>query len=451
MPRRYPETHVLYRNLAREYPLIVRGQGVWLYDDAGREYLDACGGAYVACLGHGVTEVVDAVAEQVRRVAYVNGMSFTNEPAEALADELAELALGDLTQFYFLSSGSDAIEAALKLARQYWVERGRPEKALVVALAPGYHGNTMLALSAGAREHYKTVFAPWLVDVPRVPAPYAYRCECRGCDAACPRCSGRALEETLNRVGPENVAAFIAEPVGGSSTGASVPRNDYWRTIRDICDRHQVLWIADEILVGAGRTGTWSALEPYGAVPDIQVMGKGLSGGYAPLASVAAPRRIVDVLAHGSRALLHAQTYSHTPSMCAAGVAAVRYIRRHGLVARAAHTGKLFHEKLEALRGLPHVGDVRGRGLLAGIEFVADTASRMPFPRGERFTERFQAAAERAGLMVWPNTGHADGVNGDLVMLAPPYSITEAEIDEIVSRFERALREMKPRDQEVRG
>lgn len=444
MPRRYPESHVLYRNLARDYPLIVRGQGCWLYDDAGREYLDACGGAYVACLGHGVTEVVDAVADQVRRVAYVSGISFTNQPVEELADELAELALGDLSRFYFLSSGSDAIEAALKLARQYWVELGKPEKDTLVALAPGYHGNTMLALSAGAREHYKKYFQPWLVEVPRVPAPYPYRCECRGADPACARCSGRALEEVLARVGPGRVAAFIAEPVGGSSTGASVPRDDYWRTIREICDRNEVLWIADEVLVGAGRTGTWSALEPYGAVPDIQVMGKGVSGGYAPLALVAAPRRITDVLARGARSLLHAQTFSHSPAMCAAGLAAVRVIRRQGLVARCAAMGAILHQRLGRLRGLPHVGDVRGRGLLAGIEFVADPDTRTPFPRAERFTERFQAAAERQGLMVWPNTGHADGVNGDLVVLAPPYVITEAEIDEIVTRFAAALGDMTP-------
>lgn len=442
MRRRYPETHILYRNLARDYPMIVRGEGCWLYDDSGKEYLDACGGAYVACLGHGVPEVVEAVAEQVRRVAYVSGMTFTNEPAEALADELAELALGDLALFYFLSSGSDAIEAALKLARQYWVERDRPAKSLLVALAPGYHGNTMLALSAGARDHYKRFFQPWLLDVARVPAPYSYRCACYGKNVACPRCSGRALEATLARLGPENVAAFIAEPVGGSSTGASVPREDYWRTVREICDQNEVLWIADEILVGAGRTGTWSALEPYGAVPDIQVMGKGLSGGYAPLASVAAPRRIADVLADGSRALLHAQTFSHTPALCAAGLAAVRYMRKHDLVARGAAMGRIFHQKLEALRGLPHVGDVRGRGLLAGVEFVADPDTRSAFPRTERFTERFQAAAERAGLMVWPNTGQADGVNGDLVVLAPPFIITEPEIDEIVTRFTQALQQM---------
>lgn len=442
MPHRYPDSHLIYRNLAHDFPLIVRGEGCWLYDEAGRRYLDGCGGAYVACLGHGVAEVVDAVAEQVRRVAYVSGMSFTNEPAEALADELATLALGDLDRFYFLSSGSDAMEAALKLARQYWVERGRPAKSRLIALSPGYHGNTILTLSAGAREHYRKYFEPWLVDVARVPAPYAYRCPCGGGDRTCPRCSGTALEEAILRIGAGNVAAFVAEPVGGSSTGAAVPREDYWRTIREICDRHEVLWIADEVLVGAGRTGTWSALEPYGAVPDIQVMGKGISGGYAPLASVAAPRRILDVLAAGAKALLHAQTFTHTPMICAAGLAAVRYLKSHDLIARSACMGQLLHRKLEALREQPFVGDVRGRGLLAGIEFVEDVETRSPFPRAMRFAERFTAAAQRAGLMVWPNTGHADGVNGDLVVLAPPFIISEPEIDEIVSRFRSALEEV---------
>ena len=203
-----------------------------------------------------------------------------------------------------------------------------------------------------------------------------------------------------------------------------------------------MLWVADEVLVGAGRTGTWSALEPYDAVPDIQVMGKGLSGGYAPLAAVATSRRIVDVLAGHSKSVLHAQTFSHTPMMCSAGLAAVRYIKSHDLVARCDRMGEVLHQKLAPLRGLPFVGDIRGRGLLAGIEFVADQKSRTSFPRERRFAERFAAAAERAGLMVWPNTGHADGTNGDLVVLAPPFIITEAEIDEIVTRLQRALEDV---------
>ncbi len=439
MPHRYPETHLLYRNLSQSFPVIVQARGCWLFDDEGKSYLDGCGGAFVASLGHGVDEVVEEIARQTREVGYVSGFAVTNPAAETLADLLAEVTLGDLEHFFFLSSGSDAVEAAVKLARQYWVELGRSSKHRVIALAPAYHGNTLLALSLGARRHYQTFFEPWLLDVVRVPAPCQYRCPCRGEEDDCPRCSGAALEEAILQAGPENVAAFVAEPVGGSSTGAAVPRPDYWKRVREICTRHEVLWIADEILVGAGRTGTWSALEPYGAVPDLQVMGKGLSGGYAPLAAVAVPRRIGDAIAAGSAAVLHAQTFVHAPAICAAGIAAIRYLRRHDLVARSREMGGVLHRKLAALKESPAVGDVRGRGLLAGVELVADRASRAPFPREARFAERLTGAARRAGLLVWPNTGHADGTNGDLVMLAPPFGITEAEIDQLVEKLGAAL------------
>jgi adenosylmethionine-8-amino-7-oxononanoate aminotransferase len=438
VPDRYPDSAVFYRKLTRTYPRIVRAEGCHLIDERGKRYLDACGGAFVVNIGHGVQAVADALSRQAREVAYVNGTAFTTTPVEELAAELAALSPGDLDQFYFLSSGSEAVEAALKLARQYWVERGRPSKRTILALAPAYHGNTLLALSASAREHYKTYFREWLVDVRRIPAPYAYRCACRGGEPACAACSGDALEEAIRREGADTIAAFIAEPVGGSSTGASVPRAEYFQRVRALCDRHDILFIADEVLTGAGRTGTWSALEPYGVVPDLMTMGKGVAGGYVPLSAVAAPRRIVDVFARGSGALLHAQTFSHHAVLCAAGLATVRYIREHDLITRAATMGRALHAALAPLRALPHVGDVRGRGLLAGIEFVADRETRAPFPRALHFAEAFTDAAQEAGLVVWPNVGHADGTNGDLVMLAPPFIITHEEIAELVSRFRQA-------------
>lgn len=438
MPYRYPDTAVFYRRLTRSYPTAVRGEGCYLVDEAGKRYLDGSGGAYVANLGHGVAAVADAVAEQIRRVAYVSGAAFTNQAVEDLAAELAPLLPGDLDKLYFLNSGSDANEAALKLARQYWVERGKPAKHRIVALTPAYHGNTMLALSASAREHYRTIFRDWLVPVIQVPAPYPYRCGCGGA-SACPRCTGTLLEEVLVREGPDTIAAFIGETVGGSSTGASVPRDSYWRTVREICTRHEVLWIADEVLCGAGRTGTFTAVEPYGAVPDILVLGKGISGGYAPLSAVAAPRRLLDPIAAGSGALLHAQTFSHTPMACAAGLAVVRYLKAHRLVERCREVGAVFQERLRTLAAHPLVGDVRGRGLLAGVELVADRATGAPFPREQRLAERFTEAAQEAGLIVWPNVGQADGTNGDLACLAPPFIITEAEIDDLVRRFAEAL------------
>ncbi|HEX6105307.1 MAG TPA: aspartate aminotransferase family protein [Gemmatimonadales bacterium] len=441
MPEPAPSgSHVFYRKLGRRYPRIVRGEGCRLYDDAGRRYLDGSGGAFVANLGHGVGAIADALAAQARSLAYVNGTAFTHEPVETFAAELAAVCPGDLDLVYPLGSGSEAVEAALKLARQYWVESGRPEKRKVLSLTPGYHGNTLLALSASARAHYTTYFRDWLVDVVRVPAPYPYRCDCRGRMPYCPRCSGEAVESAILHEGPDTVAALIGEPVGGSSTGASVPQPAYWRRVREVCDRHEVLLVADEVLTGAGRTGTWSALEPYGVVPDILTLGKGIAGGYVPLSAVVAPRRITDVLARGSGSLLHAQTFSHHPVLCAAGVATLRYLREHRLIERCRRLGTVLHERLERLRELPLVGDLRGRGLLAGIEFVADPATGEPLPRAAQFAETFTAAALEAGLVVWPNVGHADGARGDLAMLAPPFVVSEEEIEEMVDLFSRALR-----------
>jgi len=435
----YPEGHVFYRKLTRSFPRIVRAEGCYLYDDRGRRYLDACGGAFVANIGHGVAEIADALARQARQVAYVSGSAFTHEPAEQLAAELAATLPGDLDKLYFLSSGSEAVEAALKLARQYWVESGRPAKHKIIALSPSYHGNTLLALSVSAREQYRTLFREWLVDVRRIPAPYPYRCPCGGQEPLCPACSGAALEAAILREGPDSVAAFIAEPIGGSSTGASVPRPEFLRAVRAICDRHDVLFVADEILCGAGRTGTWWAVERAGVTPDIMTLGKGITGGYAPLSAVAAPERLLDVLARHSGALLHAQTYGHHPIACAAGLATVRHLKARRLVERCTRMGDVLHRRLAGLRALPHVGDVRGIGLLAGVEFVEDKETRAPFARALRFAETFTEAAQEAGLVVWPNVGHADGENGDLVMIAPPFVVTEEQIDELVTLFQTAL------------
>ena len=437
---RYPLSHVLYRRLTRDYPRIVRGDGCYLYDDQDRRYLDGCGGAYVVNLGHGVSEIAEALACQARTLAYVSGTTFTHDAVEEFAAEVARLSAGDLELVYPLASGSEAVEAGLKLARQYWVESGRPAKHKILAFAPSYHGNTLLALSASSREQYRTYYQEWLTRIVRVPAPYPFRCACGGTPPLCPGCSGEAIEQAIIREGAESVAALIGEPVGGSSTGASVPPPDYWRRVRAICDRHEVLLIADEVLTGAGRTGTWSALEPYGVIPDIMILGKGISGGYAPLSAVVAPRRIVDVLANGSGTFMHAQTFSHHATLCAAGVATLKYLSRHRLIERCAQMGQVLHERLQALRTFECVGDVRGRGLLAGIEFVEDRNTGRPYPSAARFAESFAAVALELGLVVWSNAGQLEDATGDLVMLAPPFVITEEQIDEMVAILGQAAK-----------
>jgi adenosylmethionine-8-amino-7-oxononanoate aminotransferase len=436
--QRYPESSVFYRKLTRHYPRIVRGEGCYLYDDQGRRYLDGCGGACVVNVGHGVGEIAEALACQAGTLAYVSGTTFTHDSVEELAAELAKLSPGDLDLVYPLGSGSEAVEAGLKLARQYWVEAGRPQKHKVVALAPSYHGNTLLALSASSREHYRTPYREWLVEIVRAPAPYPYRCECRGQSPLCPTCNGDAIEAAIVREGPETIAALIGEPVGGSSTGASAPPPDYWRRVRAICDRHEILLVADEVLTGAGRTGTWSALEPYGVVPDIMILGKGIAGGYVPLSAVVAPRRLVDVLARGSGSFLHAQTFSHHATLCAAGIATIKYLRRHRLVERCATMGPVLQRALQPLGSLSCVGDVRGRGLLAGIEFVEDKSTRRPYPSTVRFAESFAAIALELGLVLWPNAGQLEDGGGDLAMLAPPFVIDEEQVNEMAALLAEA-------------
>lgn len=429
----YPEGALFYRNLRKEYPRVVSGEGAWLVGDDGRRYLDGSGGALVASLGHGNAEVADAVARQAREVAYASAAIFTNDAAEALAAELAEVLPAPLRYSYFLCSGSEAIEASVKLARQYWVERGRPKKWKVVTRVPSYHGNTLSALSLSGREHYRRAYGPLLTDFPRVPAPDPYRHP--GCDA----CTGEAVVREIERQGPETVAAFLAEPVIGSSLGATSPEPDYYRRVKEACDAYGVLFVADEVMAGMGRTGRWFSFEHFGVVPDVAVLGKGISGGYAPLSAVVASEEIVATLASGSGAFMHAQTYSHTPLVCAAGLATVRVLKRERLVERVAEKESTFFGKLGALRDVPGVGDVRGRGFLAGVELVDDRESKRPFARSERVAERVAEAALDEGLVVWTNVGHLDDGTGDIVMLGPAFTVTDDEMGEIAERLGRAI------------
>ena len=432
----YPNSHVFYRKLNRDYPCIVKGEGIYLYDERGKRYLDAAGGAMVASLGHGVAEIAAAVASQMSAIAYVNGSAFTNRAVEELAAELADVLPRSLRFSYFLSSGSEAIEASVKLARQYWCNRGLESKWKIISRTPSYHGNTLSALSLSGREHYRRLYRPLLTDFPRIAAPDPYRHP--GCEA----CTGELLEREILKQGPETVAGFLAEPIIGASAGAMAPTEGYYRRVAEICRQHEVLFIADEVLTGMGRTGKWFAFEHFEITPDILVLGKGLSSGYAPLSAVVAREEIVARLAQVSGEFNHGQTFSHTPVICAAGLATVKYLKQHKLVERCHELEPIFFAKLSKLKRFRSVGDIRGKGLLAGIEFVQDRQTRQPFPRAERFAERLTDAAFRNGLIVWPNIGHVDGTNGDILMLAPPFIITEEQIEEMIGLLEQSLEEV---------
>jgi len=440
--RKYPQGSLLYRNLHYSYPLVEKGQGLYLFDRSGKKYVDASGGAAVVNVGHGVPEVSEALSRQARNVAYVSGMHFSHAPAEELAERVSEFLPFRNGKVYFLTSGSEAVEASLKLARQFWVERGQRTKRYFVSQTPGYHGNTLAALSLSARKHYQETFQPLLIKVPKIPAPYCYRCYRDETFPACGLKCAHELEAAIKKLGQENVAAFVTEVIGGATTGASVPPQGYFDIIRKTCDRNKVLLIADEVMTGVGRTGKWLASDHFKLVPDIVVLGKGLTSGYFPLSAVASKKEIVDTIFAKGESFLHAQTFSHHPVGCAAGLANLSFLQAHRLVERCARIGKDVLEKASTFVSHPHIGDIRGRGLLIGIEFVRDKKNRKPFPRNRKYVEQFLASAREKGLIFWWNTGQADGRNGDLIILAPPYIITDKDIALIHEKMEETLADM---------
>jgi len=437
------ESHVFYRRLGHAYPTVERGEGIYLYDTDGKRYLDASGGPVVVNIGHGVAEVVQAMAEQAGRVAYVHAEMFTTQVLEEYARALAEVVPLPHPRFFFLSSGSEVVETAIKFARQVQMDRGEPGRYIVISRWRSYHGTTLGALAVSGRAHLRQPFLPLMRDFPQIPPPYCYRCpwdkSYPGCDINC----AQALEVAVRLAGPENVAAFIAEPVSGASLGAAVPPPEYWPLVREICDRHGLLLIADEVMTGFGRTGRWFAMQHWDVTPDVMVMAKGAAGGYFPLSITAARGEWVEVIKRGHGDFIHGGTFSHHAVGAAAGLAVLRYLQKNDLVAASAAKGKVLGEKLnEALSDVPYVGDVRGIGLMWGIEFVADRATKAPFPRAARFARRVADAAFNKGLIVYPCTGCADGLAGDLVMVAPPFIITEAQMDEAVGLLREAVLEV---------
>ena len=434
-------SHIFPRHTKQLPPTAVRGEGCYLYDESGKQYLDGSGGAAVSCLGHGDRTIIDAVKAQLDSLAYAHTGFFTSEPAEALADLLIEHAPGDLDRVYLVSGGSEAMESALKLARQYYVEKGELNRGRVIARKQSYHGNTMGALSAGGNAWRRAQFGPLLIDMSHIDPCYEYRLRQDGetLDEYGLR-AANLLEKELLRVGPDTVMAFAAEPVVGATAGALTAAPGYFKRIREICDQYGILLILDEAMCGMGRTGSLFACEQEGVAPDILCIAKGLGAGYQPIGAMLCARHIFETIENGSGFFQHGHTYLGHPTAAAAGVAVVNAMLDRNLIPRVKTQGDRLLAALRAQFGQhPNVGDIRGRGLFQGVELVEDRETKSPFASSRKIAGRIKAAAFDAGLICYPMSGTIDGQNGDHVLLAPPFIISDDQIDELVGKLSGAI------------
>jgi adenosylmethionine-8-amino-7-oxononanoate aminotransferase len=436
-------THVIHRNLRVTPPIAVGGEGVWLIDQAGKRYFDASGGAAVSCLGHGHRDVIDAMHKQIDTLAYAHTGFFTTDVAERLADHLVSRAPEGFNDVYFVSGGSEAMEAALKFARQHFVERSEHERSLFIGRKQSYHGNTLGALAVGGNEWRRKQFAPLLVDVLRVSPCYEYRD--RRDDESQSQYTQRLLDEldaTIQAAGAHRVIGFCAETVVGATAGAVPPTPGYFKGVREICDRYGILWIADEVMCGMGRTGTLFATSQEGATPDLIAIAKGLGGGYQPIGALLAHERVIAPLRAGSGFFQHGHTYLGHPTACAAALAVQQVIERDGLLGNVHARGEQLMSSLRRVFAThKNVGDVRGRGLFVGVELVIDRSTKATFDPAKKLHAKVKTRAFENGLLVYPMGGTIDGLHGDHVLLAPPFISTDIDIETIVERLARSIDE----------
>ncbi|OOY25351.1 aspartate aminotransferase family protein [Thioclava sediminum] len=437
-------SHVFPRHTKSNPPLAVKGDGIYILDANGKRYLDGSGGAAVSCLGHSDADVTAAIKAQIDNIAFAHTSFFTSEPAERLADRLIAHAPGSLDRVYFTSGGSEAVESALKMARQYFVEKGEPSRSHFIARRQSYHGNTLGALAAGGNAWRREKFNPLLIDVSHIAPVHEYRWREEGETAEEYGLRvANELEAEIQRLGAENVIGFIAEPVVGATMGAVPPVKGYFKRIREICDQYGILLILDEVMCGMGRTGTLFACEQDGIAPDIVTIAKGLGAGYQPIGAALCTSEIYDAFVNGSGFFQHGHTYIGHPTATAAGDAVVKKLTEGGLVARAAQQGEVLDAALrEAFGQHPHIGDIRGRGMFRGLEIVADRATKEPMDPAKAINKKLKAAAFEAGLVCYPMGGTIDGQRGDHILLAPPFIITDDQIGELVDKLGTAIREV---------
>lgn len=437
----FSESNLILKSCTQDFPVIKRGEGVYLFDAAGKRYFDATAGLFVASVGHGNAEIAREISEKSATLAFVNSAYFTSDIAEELATRLTRLdpSLG-LTRALFLCSGSEANEAAIKLARQICVERGDERRHKVIARVPSYHGNTIFALSASGRPGAQKIFLPLLTPVPKIASPYAYRSAFTPWESSGEKYA-RLLEDAILAAGPETVAAFLVEPVSASAAAGDAPPPGYFEHVQRICKKHGVLIIADEVLCGSGRSGMFFCSSQVGLKPDLLTMGKGISGGYVPLSAVLVREEHIETIVRGSGSLVHFQTYQQAPAVAAAGVSILNYYERHHVIENCARMGARLKTRLNEVIGAhPNVGYVAGTGLLLGIDIVEDKDTRAPFPRARKTAERLAEAGLALGLSFHPYYGHALNGDGDFIMLSPPLTITASEVDELIELIDSTLR-----------
>jgi len=435
---------VFYRNPLHDYPMVVRGEGVYLYDADGKQYLDGSGGAAISCLGHGNRVVIDAIKDQAEKLAFAHTMFFTNQPQEDLAIKLVERFGQDDARVYFLSGGSEANETAMKLARQYWLSQGQDQKYIVISRRQSYHGNTLGALSASGNPARRKVYGPLLHDWPDISPCYEYRHRrAHESEREYGERVASTLEESILAAGAENVSAFIAEPIVGATLGAVPAVQGYFQTIREICDRHKVLLIMDEVMAGCGRSGTYFAFEQEGITPDIVTLAKGLGGGYQPIGAVIAQGFIHQGIVEAFGSFAHGHSYVGHATVAAAGLAVMQVLEDENLLESVKNTGSLLRNRLrDVFAEHPHVGNIRGRGLLIGIELVEDRETRAGIRNELGVPAAIRSAAMENGLICYPGGGTADGVDGAHILLAPPFIYQPQHIDELVSKLEKILKQV---------
>lgn len=430
---------VFSRRLDRPLPVAVSGDGVWITDEAGKRYLDASGGAVVVNIGHGRKEIARAVSEQLGKLYYAHPTMFTCQPAEELALALAAHTPGDLNRLYFMTSGSEANETAIKLARQIHQARGMHDKTVLISRWRSYHGLSMGALAAAGRPGFRMPYMAMMRDAVHIPPPYCLRCSYGLTHPGCGLRCAMALDETIQNLGPQVVSAFLLEPVSGATLAGYPPPEGYLEMVREICSRHQVLLIFDEVMTGMGRTGSWFAGSRYGVTADIMTMGKGLTGGSLALSAVAVREELYEAVISGLGAFSHGGTFSHHPVGCAAGLATVRILENEALVERAERMGRILGRELrEHLANSPHVADVRGVGMLWGVELVADKQTLAPFPRAEKVTERLWQHLFDEGIIIYKSVGLA-GSDGDALVVSPPFIIEEDQIRQVAGAIKKAI------------